>query len=80
MPDRGGGYFETAARALPDAVRVADRWHLLKNASAAFSDAVRRSMGAIRRILSAAMTSNGFEMEPPIWSVPLWVDDFRRRF
>lgn len=46
--DRGGGYGEAAARALPGAVQVADRWHLMENASAAFLHAVRRSMGAIR--------------------------------
>jgi hypothetical protein len=34
--DRGGGYGEAAAKALPDAVQVADRWHLMENASAAF--------------------------------------------
>ncbi len=53
--DRGGGYGEAAARALPDAVQVADRWHLLENASAAFLDAVRRSMRTIRSALGAAM-------------------------
>ena len=42
--DRGGGYDEAAARALPNALQVADRWHLMENASAAFPDAVRRSM------------------------------------
>jgi hypothetical protein len=42
--DRGGGYGEAAAKALPDAVQVADRWHLMENASAAFLNAVRRSM------------------------------------
>ena len=26
--DRGGGYGEAAARALPAAMQVADRWHL----------------------------------------------------
>ena len=52
--DRGGGYGEAAARALPDAVQVADRWHLLENASAAFLDAVRRPMRAIRSALGAA--------------------------
>jgi transposase len=46
--DRGGGYGEAVARALPDATQVADRWHLMENASAAFLDAVRRSMQAIR--------------------------------
>jgi transposase len=42
--DRGGGYGEAVAKALPDAIQVADRWHL----SAAFLDAVRKSMRAIR--------------------------------
>ena len=45
--DRGGGYGEAVAKALPDAVQVADRWHLMENASAAFLDAVRKSMRAI---------------------------------
>ncbi|MBM7487822.1 transposase [Bradyrhizobium canariense] len=35
--DRGGGYGEAATRAIPDAIQVADRWHLMENASAAFS-------------------------------------------
>jgi transposase len=38
--DRGGGYGEAAAKAMPDAVQVADHWHLMENASAAFLDAV----------------------------------------
>ena len=42
--DRGGGYGEAAAKALPLAVQVADRWHLMENASRAFLDAVRKSM------------------------------------
>jgi len=41
--DRGGGYGEAAAKALPDAVQVADRWHLMENASRAFLEAVRKS-------------------------------------
>lgn len=52
--DRGGGYAEAAARALPHAIQVADRWHLMENASAAFLDAVRKSMRSIRAILGAA--------------------------
>ncbi len=51
--DRGGGYGEAAAKALPGAVQVADRWHLMENASAAFLNAVRRSMRAIRTALGA---------------------------
>jgi transposase len=51
--DRGGGYGEAAAKALPDAIQVADRWHLMENASAAFLDAVRRSMRMIRAAIGA---------------------------
>jgi transposase len=42
--DRGGGYRGAATRARPEAVQVADRWHLMENASGAFADAVRKSM------------------------------------
>jgi transposase len=52
--DRGGGYAEAAARALPGAIQVADRWHLIENASTAFLDAVRRSMRMIRAAIGAA--------------------------
>jgi transposase len=47
--DRGAGYKQAAAEGLPEAVQVADRWHLMENASAAFLNAVRRSMHAIRK-------------------------------
>ncbi|MGH1574301.1 ISL3 family transposase [Methylobacterium sp. P31] len=52
--DRGGCYGEAATRALPKAIQVADRWHLMENASAAFLDAVRKSMAAIRIAVGAA--------------------------
>jgi transposase len=51
--DRGGGYGEAATKALPTAVQVADRWHLMENASAAFLNAVRKSMSAIRAAIGA---------------------------
>jgi transposase len=51
--DRGGGYGEAAAKALPNAVQVADRWHLMENASRAFLDAVRKSMRQIRSAIGA---------------------------
>ena len=51
--DRGGGYREAATRALPKAVQVADRWHLMENASDAFLDAVQRSMREIRKSVGA---------------------------
>jgi transposase len=51
--DRGGGYGEAVARALPQAVQVADRWHLMENASRAFLDAVRKTMRQIRTTIGA---------------------------
>jgi len=52
--DRGGGYALAAAKALPKATQVADRWHLMENASRAFLDAVRKSMRQIRAVIGAA--------------------------
>ncbi|MCJ2106366.1 ISL3 family transposase [Methylobacterium sp. E-041] len=52
--DRGGGYGEAIARALPQAIQVADRWHLMENASRGFLDAVRKSMRQVREVVGAA--------------------------
>jgi transposase len=52
--DRGGSYALAAAKALPQATQVADRWHLMENASHAFLDAVRKSMRQIRSAIGAA--------------------------
>ena len=51
--DPGAGYGEAGAQALPDALQVADRWHLIENARAAFLDVVRKSMRAIRGAIGA---------------------------
>jgi transposase len=47
-------YALAAAKALPEATQVADRWHLMENASRAFLDAVRKSMRQIRSAIGAA--------------------------
>jgi transposase len=49
--DRSGGFAGAVSDALPGAIQVADRWHLMENASAAFLDAVRGVLGPIRRAL-----------------------------
>ena len=51
--DRSGGYGGAVARALPNAVQVADRWHLLENSGAAFLAAVRHAMPDIRKAVGA---------------------------
>jgi transposase len=49
--DRGAQYIQAATEGRPDATQVADRWHLMENASAAFLTAVQQSMRAIRSVL-----------------------------
>lgn len=51
--DRGGGYGEAIAKALPNADQVADRWHLMENSSRAFLDAVGKSMRQIRQAVGS---------------------------
>jgi len=53
--DRGAAYALAAASALPDATQVADRWHLMENASRAFLEAVRGSMRQIRAAIGATV-------------------------
>ena len=48
--DRAGAYAEGAARGAPDAIQVADRWHLLRNSS----DALRTVLDQHHRDLRAA--------------------------
>ena len=55
--DRGGGYGEAIASGLPNATQVADRWHLMENASHAFLEAVRTSMRQIRSAIGATTIS-----------------------
>jgi len=49
-----GGYALAATKALPQATQVADRWHLMENASHAFLDAVRKSMRQVRVAVGSA--------------------------
>lgn len=52
--DRGAGYIQ-ATTGRPEAIQVADRWHLMENASAAFLTAVQRSMPAVRKAVGSGV-------------------------
>jgi len=47
--DRGGDYAAGAREGAPDAVQVADRWHLLKNVGEALERVVGRHRGDVRQ-------------------------------
>ena len=51
--DRGAGYRQAASDGRPEAIQIADRWHLMENASAAFLTAVQRSMRVVRKAVGA---------------------------
>lgn len=73
--DRAAAYGEAASKGAPQAVQVADRWHLFENASAAFLNVVRQHMRAIRQV-SATETVNSADLtcaERKQW------DGFQRR-
>ena len=73
--DRGGGYAVAARRALPEATQVADRWHLMENASGAFVDAVGKCMRKIRTAIGAA------KIDPALFTYAekLQYEGYRRR-
>ena len=53
--DRGAGYHPAASDARQEVGQVADRWHLMENANAAFFIAVQRSMQAVRNAVGVGV-------------------------
>ena len=64
--DRASAYAEAARRAAPQAVQVADRWHLLHN----LSEALRYALEPHHRILAQAAAQVGKPEKPPSISAP----------
>ena len=48
--DRASAYAEAARRATPEAIQIADRWHLLRN----LSEALRNALEPHRRVMTQA--------------------------
>jgi transposase len=51
--DRAAAYAQAAGEAAPDAVQVADRWHLMKNAREVAERVLQRRAGSVRALLGA---------------------------
>jgi len=62
--DRGASYSAAATSAAPQAVQVADRWHLLENASAAFLQAVRAELPRLRKALAPKAVTDPATLTP----------------
>ncbi len=73
--DRGGIYAEATRRAIPHAVQVADRWHLLRN----LSEALRHALAPHHRLFTQAGRPDGINDAPsPPTSVPPWSERERQ--
>lgn len=73
--DRGGIYAEATRKAVPRAVQVADRWHLLRNVS----EALRHALAPHHRLFSQAARAGRIDHAPATpTSVPPWSERERQ--
>jgi transposase len=61
--DRWAAYAQAAAEAAPQAMQVADRWHLLKNLREAVERLLARMTGAVRGALGEPRAAGGAEAQ-----------------
>ena len=66
--DRSGAFADAARRAAPDAIQVADRWHLLENCSRALLAVVQRRRADVRAAAQLTVPETDAEEPPPMTS------------
>jgi transposase len=64
--DRAGAYAEAAAQGAPNALQVADRWHLLKNLGDALSRVLEPHRRALQRLTHPRSAAEPLAMSPEL--------------
>jgi Transposase len=72
--DRAGAYAEAARQGAPNALQVADRWHLFHNLGEALQGVANRHRGAVRQAARAVAA----DAAPPVMPTPMPVTRVER--
>jgi transposase len=77
--DRAGAYAEAASRGAPQAVQVADRWHLLRNLGEALQRVVERQQVQLRRAAESVAAARAARTPPQPVAEPQVSDKLLRQ-